>query len=233
MKYKRILLKLSGESLAGTKEFGIDFDKVLEICQEIKEVKEKLNLEIAIVIGGGNFWRGRSNTYLDKSDSDKIGMLATEMNAIVLKNAFIKLNTPVKVQSSIEMNRIVELYTKDKTIEYLKNNNIVIFAGGTNNPFFSTDTGAALRAAEIETDIILKATNVEGIYDKDPNQYQDSILYHELSYDTVIHNGLKVMDLTAITMCKDNNIPIIVYNNNIKGNLLKVLKGQNIGTIVK
>jgi uridylate kinase len=233
MKYKRILLKLSGESLAGSKELGIDFNKVLEICQEIKEVKEKLNLEIAIVVGGGNYWRGRSNTYMDKCDADKIGMLATEINAIVLKDAFTKLQTKVKIQSAIEMNRIVELYTKDKTLEYLKEGNIVIFAGGTNNPFFSTDTGASLRAAEIEADVILKATNVDGIYDKDPNKHKDASMYKELTYEEVLVNNLQVMDLTAITMCKDNNIPIIVFNNNIRGNLLKVLEKNNIGTIVK
>lgn len=233
MNYKRILLKLSGESLAKESSFGIDFNKVLEICQEIKEAKDKFNLELAIVIGGGNYWRGRSNTYMDKTDSDHIGMLATTMNAIVLKNAFSQINTKAKIQSAIEMDRIVELYTKDKTINYLKKGNIVIFSGGTNNPFFSTDTGATLRAAEIEADTIIKATNVDGIYDKDPNKFNDAKLYSELSYDEIIAKNLKVMDLTAITMCKDNNIPIIVFNNNIKGNLLKVLGNENIGTIVK
>lgn len=233
MNYKRILLKLSGESLAKESGFGIDFNKVLEICQEIKEAKDKFNLELAIVIGGGNYWRGRSNTYMDKTDSDHIGMLATTMNAIVLKNAFSQINVKAKIQSAIEMDRIVELYTKDKTIDYLKKGNIVIFSGGTNNPFFSTDTGATLRAAEIEADTIIKATNVDGIYDKDPNKFNDSKLYSELSYDEIIAKNLKVMDLTAITMCKDNNIPIIVFNNNIKGNLLKVLGNKNIGTIVK
>ena len=233
MKYKRILLKLSGETLAGSQKSGIDFDKVLEICQEIKEVQEKLNLEFAIVIGGGNYWRGRSNTYMDKCAADKVGMLATEMNAIVLKDAFRQINVKAQIQSAIEMNRIVELYTKDKTLKYLKEGNIVIFAGGTNNPFFSTDTGASLRAAEIEADVILKATNVDGIYNKDPNKYPDAISYRELSYNDVIFNNLNVMDLTAITMCRDNNIPIIVFNSTIKGNLQKILEGQNLGTIVK
>lgn len=233
MKYKRILLKLSGESLASKEGFGIDFNKTIEICKEIKDVKEKLNLEIAIVIGGGNYWRGRSNTYMDKTNADHIGMLATTMNAIALKDAFDQINVKAKIQSAIEMERIAELYTKEKTLDYLTNGNIVIFSGGTNNPFFSTDTGAALRAAEIETNLIIKATNVDGIYDKDPNKYEDAKLYKELTYEEIIIKNLKVMDLTAITMCKDNNIPIIVFNNNIKGNLLKVLKDNNIGTIVK
>lgn len=232
MKYKRILLKLSGESLEGQEGFGIDFNKALEVCKEIKEVKEKSNTEIAIVVGGGNFWRGRDNTYMDRTDADRIGMLATIMNALVLKNAFKQLNVKVQVQSAIEMNRVVELYTKDKTMEYLKDGNIVIFAGGTNNPYFSTDTGSSLRAAEIEADAILKATDVEGVYDKDPDEFSDAKLYKNITYDEVIVQNLRVMDLTAITMCKDNNIPIRVFNGT-KGNLEKVLSGEDIGTTVK
>ena len=232
MKYKRILLKLSGEALEGQEGFGIDFDKAVEVCKEIKEVKEKFNTEIAIVVGGGNFWRGRDNTYIDRTDTDKVGMLATIMNALVLKNAFKELNVKAKVQSAIEMNRIVELYTKDKTMDYLKEGNIVIFAGGTNNPFFSTDTGSSLRAAEIEADAILKATDVDGVFDKDPDEYDDAKMYKEITYDEVIVQNLKVMDLTAITMCRDNNIPIRVFNKE-KGNLEKVLSGEDIGTTVK
>ncbi len=232
MKYKRILLKLSGEALEGQEGFGINFDKAVEVCREIKEVKEKFNTEIAIVVGGGNFWRGRDNTYMDRTDSDRIGMLATVMNAIVLKNAFKRLNVKAKVQSAIEMNRVVELYTKDKTMDYLKEGNIVIFAGGTNNPFFSTDTGSSLRAAEIEADAILKATDVDGVFDKDPDEYDDAKMYKEITYDEVIVQNLKVMDLTAITMCRDNNIPIRVFNKE-KGNLEKVLSGEDIGTTVK
>ena len=204
----------------------------MEVCREIKEVKEKFNTEIAIVVGGGNFWRGRDNTYMDRTDSDRIGMLATVMNAIVLKNAFKRLNVKAKVQSAIEMNRVVELYTKDKTMDYLKEGNIVIFAGGTNNPFFSTDTGSSLRAAEIEADAILKATDVDGVFDKDPDEYDDAKMYKEITYDEVIVQNLKVMDLTAITMCRDNNIPIRVFNKE-KGNLEKVLSGEDIGTTVK
>ena len=159
-------------------------------------------------------------------------MLATVMNAIVLKNAFKRLNVKAKVQSAIEMNRVVELYTKDKTMDYLKEGNIVIFAGGTNNPFFSTDTGSSLRAAEIEADAILKATDVDGVFDKDPDEYDDAKMYKEITYDEVIVQNLKVMDLTAITMCRDNNIPIRVFNKE-KGNLEKVLSGEDIGTTVK
>ena len=232
MKYKRILLKLSGEALEGKEGFGIDFNKAIEVCKEIKEVKEKFGTEIAIVVGGGNFWRGRDNIYMDRTDADRIGMLATIMNAIVLKNAFKELNVKVKVQSAIEMNRIVELYTKDKTMDYLKEGNIVIFAGGTNNPFFSTDTGSSLRASEIEADAILKATDVDGVFDKDPDEFDDAKMYKEITYDEVIVQNLKVMDLTAITMCRDNNIPIRVFNKE-KGNLEKVLSGEDIGTIVK
>ena len=232
MKYKRILIKLSGEYLKGSQDFGIDFDAVLNICQELKNVKEQLNIELAIVVGGGNIWRGRSNTYLDKCNSDKIGMLATEMNALVLKDAFEQLNVPTKIQSAIEMDRLVELYTKDKSINYLNNGNIVIFSGGTNNPYFSTDTASSLRAAEINADIILKATNVDGVYDKDPHKYPDAKLYKEVSFQEVITNNLQVMDLTSMIMCQENNIPIIVFNNNNKGNIFKALEGS-IGTTVK
>ena len=232
MKYKRILLKLSGESLSDNNT-GINFSKVLEICQEIKDVKEKLNLEIAIVIGGGNYWRGRSNTNMDHCTADNIGMLATVMNALTLHEGFKQLNVPSQVQSAIEMNKIAEFYTQEKTDKYLKEGNIVIFAGGTSNPFFSTDTGASLRAAEIKADAILKATTVDGVYTADPKIDSNAKFIKEISYLDVISQKLKVMDLTAITMCMENNIPIIIFNALTKGNLLRVLEQQDTGTIIK
>lgn len=230
MKYKRILLKLSGECLAGNKGNGIDFDSVLETCREIKEISK--DIEIGIVVGGGNFWRGRSNEYMDRPTADNIGMLATVMNSLVLHDAFRQIGVKSKVLTSIEINKIAEIFNKEKALEYFKEKNIVIFGGGTGNPFFSTDTGASLRAIEIEADAILKGTNVEGIYNKDPNKYQDAIKYDEISYEEVLNQKLKVMDLTAISMCMENNMKILVYNMNKKGNLKKALNDE-IGTIVK
>lgn len=232
MKYKRILLKLSGESLSTT-NFGTNFDKVLEICQEIKEVKEQLNIQIAIVVGGGNYWRGRTNNQMDRTTADNIGMLATIMNALTLKEAFRQLNVKSNVQSAIEINKIADFYNQEKTINYLEEGQIIIFAGGTSNPFFSTDTASSLRAAEIKADAILKATNVDGLYDKDPKKYPDAKFIKETTYQEVLEQNLQVMDLTAITMCKENNIPILIYNANTKGNLYQILANQTIGSIVK
>ena len=232
MKYKRILLKLSGEALAGSKTTGIDFDRVLEICSEIKEVKEKTGVEIAIVVGGGNFWRGRSNQHMDRCTSDHIGMLGTTMNALAVNDAFIQLGVESRVQTGIEMRQIAEYYIRKRADRHLDKGRIVIFGCGTGNPFFSTDTAAALRAAEINADIVLKATNVDGIYTADPKKDTNAVKLDKLSYIEVLNKKLNVMDSTATTLCMDNDIPILVYNMNTFGNLEKIVTGEEIGTLV-
>ena len=199
---KKILLKLSGESLSGNKDYGIDKEKVLEIAKEIKECID-LGFSISIVVGGGNFWRGKDNSFITKPTTDYIGMLATVMNALALEDIFRQIGINAKAFSAIEMNKVIDFYKRDNSL----NNEVIIFAAGTSNPYFSTDTAAALRAAEIKADILVKATNVDGIYDKDPKVYNNAKLIKETTYDEVINNKLKVMDLTAITLCMDNSIP--------------------------
>lgn len=232
MKYKRILIKLSGESLAGDKKTGIDFDRVLEICSEIKEIASK-GVEIAIVVGGGNFWRGRSNQQMDRCTSDYIGMLGTTMNALAIGDAFKQLGQDVRVQTGVEMRQIAEYYIKDRAIKHLTKNRVVVFGCGTGSPFFSTDTAAALRAAEVSAEAVLKATNVDGIYTKDPKKYDDAEKIDKITYIEVLNKKLNVMDTTATSLCMDNNIPIIVFDINEKGNLKKLIEGKTIGTIVE
>ncbi len=231
MKYNRILLKLSGEALAGDKKTGIDFDKVLEFCKEISDVAKK-GVQIAIVVGGGNFWRGRSNQQMDRCTSDYIGMLGTTMNALAIGDAFKQLGQDVRAQTGVEMRQIAEFYIKDRAIKHLNNNRIVVFGCGTGSPFFSTDTAAALRANEIGADALLKATNVDAIYDKDPRKYDDATKIEKITYLEVLNRKLNVMDTTATSLCMDNNVPIIVFDIHTKGNLLKVVEGKNIGTTV-
>ena len=232
MKFKRILLKLSGESLAGSKGTGIDFERVLDVCREIKEVAE-LGIEVAIVVGGGNFWRGRSNQQMDRCTSDYIGMLGTTMNALAIGDAFKQLNQEVRVQTGVEMRQIAEFFIKDRALKHLSNKRVLVFGCGTGSPFFSTDTAAALRAAEINADALLKATNVDGIYDKDPKKHTDAVKIDEITYLDVLNKKLNVMDTTATTLCMDNEIPIVVFDINEHGNLKKVLEGKTIGTIVQ
>ena len=232
MKYKRILLKLSGESLAGSKGTGIDFDKVLDICREIKEIATE-GVEVGIVVGGGNFWRGRSNQQMDRCTSDYIGMLGTTMNALAIGDAFKQLGQDVRVQTGIEMRQVAEYYIKDRAIKHLSKGRVVVFGCGTGSPFFSTDTAAALRAAEISADALLKATNVDGIYTKDPKKYEDAEKITDITYLEVLNKKLNVMDTTATSLCMDNDIPIIVFDINEKGNLEKVVQGKKIGTTVK
>ena len=231
MKYKRILLKLSGEVLAGDKNTGIDFNRVLELANEIKDVCE-LGVEIGIVVGGGNFWRGRSNEYMDRATSDYIGMLGTTMNALALGDAFKQLDVPVRVQTAVEMRQIAEFYIKDRAIRHLEKVRVVVFGCGTGSPFFSTDTAASLRAAEINADVVCKATKVDGVYDKDPQKFKNAKKYDEISYLDVINKGLRVMDTTAISLCMEEDIPIIVFDINKKGNLLKVLQNQGEYTVI-
>ena len=232
MKYKRVLLKLSGEALSNEDKTGIDFNKALDFAKVIKECVEE-GLELAIVIGGGNFWRGRTNKMMDSCTSDYIGMLATTMNALALNDALLQSGVDSRVQTSIEMRQISELYIRDRALKHLSKNRVVIFGCGTGSPFFSTDTASALRAAEIKADIILKATNVDYIYTKDPRKYSDFEIIKETSHITAIKEKLRVMDLTAISLCMDNNIPIRIFNINSKENLKKALLGEEIGSIIK
>ena len=231
-RYKRILLKLSGETLSGKDGKGIDFNSVLDICNEIKEVSE-IGCEIGIVVGGGNFWRGRSNTNMDRCTADHIGMLATTMNALALQDGFKQLGVESRVQTGIEMRQIAEFYIKNRATRHMEKGRIVIFGCGTGSPFFSTDTAAALRAAEINADIIFKATNVDGVYSADPKKDKSATKFDEITYIDVLNKKLNVMDSTATSLCMDNNIPILVFDINKKGNLLKASTGKRIGTIVK
>ena len=232
MKNKRILLKLSGESLAKDNGTGINYHKLLEIAETIKEVMNNTNLELAIVVGGGNFWRGRSNTQMDSVTADYIGMLATTMNALALNDALLQVGVESRVQTSIEMRQIAELFIRARALKHLEKKRVLIFGAGTGSPFFSTDTAAALRAIEIKADILLKATNVDYIYDKDPRKYDDYEIIQEISHLEVIQKKLKVMDLTAVSLCLENNLPIQVFNINKVENLKKALTGEKIGSIV-
>lgn len=232
MNQKRILLKLSGEYVAKENGTGIDFEKMLDISKIIKKFVDK-GLEIAIVIGGGNFWRGRSNTMMDSCTSDYIGMLATTMNALALNDALKQVGVDSRVQTSIEMRQVAEFYIRDRALKHLEKKRVVVFGCGTGSPYFSTDTTASLRALEIKADIILKATNVDYVYTKDPRKYSDFEIIKETSHLQVIKEKLRVMDLTAISLCMDNAIPIRIFNINNLENLEKALNGEDVGTIIK
>ena len=230
--YKRILLKLSGEVLAGSAGKGIDNETVLNICRSVKKVADE-GVEIGIVVGGGNFWRGRTSEHMDRTRADHIGMLATAMNSLALCDALEQLGADVRVQTAIEMRQIAEPYIRNRAIRHFEKGRIVIFGCGTGSPFFSTDTAAALRSVEINADALLKATNVDGVYDKDPNKFSDAVKFDEITFHDVIVRDLKVMDSTAFSLCKDNDMPIIVFNLNNPDNILEVVKGNKIGTTVK
>lgn len=231
-KYKRILLKLSGEAMAGAAKSGLDFDTVLGICSAIKECAEA-GVEIAIVVGGGNFWRGRSSGKMDRTRADHMGMLATTINALALADALEQLDCDVRVQTAIAMNQIAEPYIRNRAVRHLEKGRVVVFGCGTGNPFFSTDTAAALRAAEIEADIIFKASMVDGIYDSDPKTNPDAVRFEELSYLDVLNRDLKVMDSTAATLCKDNGLPLLVFNLEEPKNIVRAVAGEPIGTLVR
>ncbi len=231
-KYKRILLKLSGEVLAGAEGKGLDFDTVTTVCKVIKECTE-MGAQIGIVVGGGNFWRGRSSGEMDRPRADQMGMLATTINSLALQDTLEQLGVKAQVLTGLLMPQVAEIFTKRKAVEYLENGNVVIFGCGTGNPFFSTDTAAALRAAEIDAEIIFKATNVDGVYDKDPNKFDDAVKYDELTHSEVLSKGLKVMDSTAASLCRDNGISILVFNLDDPQNIVRALEGENIGTVVK
>ncbi|MCI5904126.1 MAG: UMP kinase [Oscillospiraceae bacterium] len=230
-KYKRILLKLSGEALAGDKKMGLDYATITPICESIKKCADA-GVEIGIVVGGGNFWRGRSSGAMDRTRADHIGMLATTMNALAVADVLESLGTNVRVQTAIAMHQVAEPYVRNKAVRHLEKGRIVIFGCGTGNPFFSTDTASTLRAAEIGADIVLKATMVDGVYDKDPNKYPDAVKYDELSFNDILVKNLAVMDSTAASMCKDNNIPIIVFDLSRPDNIYDACMGKKVGTIV-
>ena len=230
--YKRILLKLSGEVLAGEKGTGIDFDKVTEVCESIKECVD-MGVEVAIVVGGGNFWRGRSSGKMDRTRADHMGMLATTINSLALCDALEQLGVTARVQTAIEMRQIAEPYIRSKAIRHLEKGRVVIFGCGTCNPFFSTDTAAALRGAEIGVDVIFKATNVDGVYDSDPKVNPDAKKYDTLTHHEVLAKQLHVMDSTAASLCMDNHIDILVFNLNDPHNIVDAVCGKTIGTVVK
>jgi len=232
-KYKRVVLKLSGEALAGPKGFGIDHEVLDSIARQVREVRD-LGVEIAIVVGGGNLWRGITGSAqgMDRATADYIGMLATVMNALALQDALEKYGVDTRVQTAIEMRQIAEPYIRRRAIRHLEKGRVVIFASGTGNPFFSTDTAAALRAAEIEAEVILMAKRVDGVYDADPLVNPKAKRYKDLAYIEVINKGLAVMDTTATSLCMDNKIPIIVFGLNEAGNIKRAVLGEDIGTYV-
>jgi uridylate kinase len=231
--YKRILLKLSGEALAADKGFGVDNTRVHEIAAEIAEV-HKLGIEIGIVVGGGNFFRGVAEQAkdMDRISADHMGMLATMINSLALQDALEKQNVFTRVMSAIEMNQIAEPFIRRRAMRHLEKGRVVIFGAGTGNPYFSTDTAASLRAMEIKADVIMKATKVEGIYDADPMKVKDAIKFEQISFTDVLHKGLRVMDATAISLCRENNLPIIIFNLNKRGNIGRVVLGEKVGSLV-
>ncbi|HYH04783.1 MAG TPA: UMP kinase [Bacillota bacterium] len=232
--YQRIVLKLSGEALAGEKGFGIDLDIVNSIARQTKEVMD-LGVQVAVVIGGGNFWRGAvgSHSGIDRSTADYMGMLATVINSLALQDAFEKHGIPTRVQTAIEMRQIAEPYIKRRATRHLEKNRVVIFAAGTGNPYFTTDTTAALRAAEIEADIILKATMVDGVYNADPKKDPQATRFENLDFMDVLQQRLRVMDSTATSLCMETKIPIVVFNLNEVGNIRRIVLGEKVGTIVR
>tara|TARA_B000000437_G_C11644399_1_gene304958 strand:- start:199 stop:906 length:708 start_codon:yes stop_codon:yes gene_type:complete len=233
MKYKRILLKLSGEALLGKNSYGIDNERLLDYAKEIKEL-HSIGIEIAIVIGGGNIYRGLSGAQngIDRVQADYMGMLATVINGLALQNALESIDTPTRLQTAIKMESIAEPFIKRKATRHLEKGRVVIFGSGTGNPYFTTDSAAVLRAIEINANVILKGTRVDGIYNEDPEKNKKAIKFDDISFEETIKKGLKIMDTTAFTLSKENKLPIIVFDINIKGNLTKVVSGEKVGTRV-
>ncbi len=234
MRYKRILLKLSGEALSGTQHYGIDNNTLNFIAEEVKKVYEQ-NIEIAIVVGGGNIFRGvqAATKGMDRASADYMGMLATVINSLALQDSLEKHNIPTRVLSAIEMREIAEPYIRRRAIRHFEKKRIIIFAAGTGNPYFTTDTAAALRALEINASLFLKATKVDGVYDRDPAKYPDAKKYINLTYKEAMEKDLKVMDMTAFSLCRENNLPIIVFNMVKEGNILKAVSGEKVGTLIQ
>lgn len=233
MKYKRILLKLSGEALAGNKNFGFDEEVLLSFANQVKELHDN-GVQVAIVIGGGNIFRGLSgqNHGVDRATGDTMGMLATIMNGLALQNFIESVGVPTRLLTSISMPEVAEPYIRRRAIRHLEKGRIVIFSGGTGMPYFTTDSGGAIRAIEIHADILAKGTKVDGIYDKDPVKYPDAVKYEKISFEKAIVDNLRVMDATALSLCRENNMPIIVFNALEKGNMMRMVNGEKIGTVV-
>jgi uridylate kinase len=234
MKYKRILLKLSGESLMGEQGYGIDPDRLNDYAEQIKEAVN-MGVQVGIVIGGGNIFRGLSGASkgFDRYKGDQMGMLATVINGLALQSALLAMGVKTRVLTAIRMEPVGEYYDKPKAVAALENGEVVILSAGTGNPYFTTDTGSSLRGIEIEADVMLKGTRVDGVYTADPEKDPTATKFDEITFDEIYNRGLKIMDLTATTMCKENNLNIVVFDMDTKGNLVKVLKGENIGTVVK
>ncbi len=230
--YKRILLKISGEALAGSKKTGFDNSVLENIANTVKKCSDA-GVQIAIVVGGGNFWRGRSSENMDRAIADNVGMLATAMNGLVLSDALKRVGIKCRVLSAFPMEKVAEYYTKEKAVSHLEKGSVVIFVCGSGNPFFSTDTAAAIRGIEVEADIFFKATMVDGVYDKDPNKYPDAAKYQQLTFSEVIQKQLAVMDITAVTLCREQNLPIFVFDMSNPENIYNALFDMSIGTIVK
>ena len=231
LKYKRVLLKISGEALAGERKMGIDYDIVTDICKNIKTCVE-MGAQIAIVVGGGNFWRGRSSGEMERTRADHMGMLATVINALAVADALEQLGVPVRVQTALPMQQVAEPYIRNKAVRHLEKGRVVILACGTGNPYISTDTAASLRAAEINAEIIFKATMVDGVYDKDPKKFGDAVRYDKVSFTKVLTDSLGVMDSTAASLCKDNDLPILLFDLSDPHNIVKAMCGEQVGTIV-
>ncbi|MBM3462470.1 MAG: UMP kinase [Armatimonadetes bacterium] len=232
IKYRRILLKLSGETFSGEKPFGIEMTVVERYAREVLELRD-IGVEVAVVVGGGNIWRGRIAPNMDRATADYMGMLATVMNALALQDALEHIGVQTRVLTAIVMQQVAEPFLRRRAVRHMEKGRVVIFAAGTGNPFFTTDTTAALRALEINAHAIFKATKVDGVYDKDPKKYPDAIKFPEISYGEVIQKGLKVMDSTAVSLCWDHNLPILVFNSEVYGNIKKIVLGENIGTVVR
>jgi uridylate kinase len=232
--YKRILLKLSGEALAGSVSFGIDAERVRSLAREVADVAAK-GVQVGLVVGGGNIFRGiaaAAANNMDRVTGDHMGMLATVINALAFSDALEQMDIPTRVMSAIEMHQVAEPYIRRRAIRHLEKGRVVIFAAGTSNPYFSTDTAATLRALEIKAEVIAKATRVDGVYDKDPLKHPDAVRYQEITYLDVLAQGLKVMDATSIAMCRDNRLPILVFNLNTSGNIMRMSMGEPVGTVI-
>jgi len=233
MKYKRVLLKLSGEALMGDKPYGLDVQRLTEYAEQVKAVAD-LGVQTAIVIGGGNIFRGLKGAGegYDRVKGDQMGMLATVINGLALHSALERVGVNAKMMTAIRMEPVGEAYSQSRAVEELTRGNVIIFTGGTGNPYFTTDTAAALRAVEIKADVLLKGTRVDGVYSADPEKVKDAIRFDEITFDLAYKKNLKIMDLTAFTLCRENNLPIVVFDMNLQGNLLKIVRGEKIGTIV-
>lgn len=231
-KYSRVVIKISGEALAGENGFGLDNEVISQVVEQIKKVRDR-GIQIGIIIGGGNFWRGRQGTDMDRTTADHMGMLATVINSLALQDALEHAGVPTRVQTALEMPRVAEPYILRRALRHLEKGRVVIMACGTGNPYFSTDTGAALRAAEIQADVLLQAKNIDGVYDSDPKKNPDAKKFDEIGYLDVIKNGLQVMDTTAVSLCMENHIPIITFALKENDGIFKAATGQKIGTIIK